>query len=395
MVNDVRQLAPYTLVRAVLCTVAISLVVVAAPEVVPSSGTAYAQDSRKAKRAFKAAKKAYAQGEFASAAELFKQAYEYDPKPEILFNIGQALKDAGEFQEASAFFTRYLEELPSADNAELVQETLFELQQLIAATLATLTVDGPADGLSVYIDSDSEARCTTPCIIAVSAGAHTVSVDFDGELLTREVEAEAGIASAVEFGKPESGGGTLTVTSNLSGARVLVDGEDRGPVPMGPLALEPGVYPVIVQVDGETRWTRNIEISAGDAKSVQAVIDAAPKGSDEGGGGAGGLTITGVSLIGLGIGSFAAGGFFGLSASSIETDLQGQADRGERPNDELIAQGESQALYANLFYGVGAVALATGIILYLLDDTGAAESQPAAGITPTDGGAMVHTRFEF
>jgi hypothetical protein len=381
------------LVRAVLCATALTLVVAAAPELFPNTGIAVAGDSRKAKKAFKAGKKAYAKGEFASAAELFKQAYDYDPKPEILYNIGQSLKDAGEFQEALSFFTRYLEELPNAPNAEAVQETLFELQQLIAGTLATLTIAGPSDGLNVYIDDDGEPRCTTPCIITVSPGSHTVALDFEGELMSRSVEPQAGEAVAVEFTEPGGKVGTVFVTSSMPGT-VFIDGEDRGKAPLGPVELEPGIYPVAIVIDGKTRWSKNVEVIPGQETAVQAKIEPLEEAVSSGGG-AGFMTVTGVSLIGIGVGSFAAGGFFGLSASSIESDLQDQASRGEQPNAELIAQGESQALYANLFYGVGAVAVAGGLILYLLDDTGSAESAPSTGITPTEGGALVHTRFEF
>lgn len=393
--DHVRPRVSLNLIRAALFFSVATFVVAALPEVNPHVGVAQAQDSRKAKKAFKAGKKAYAKGEFASAAELFKQAYEYDPKPEILYNIGQSLKDAGEYQEAATFFTRYLEELPGAANAETVQETLFELQQLIAATLSTVAIDGPEEGMDVYIDGDQEPRCVTPCILALSPGPHTVAMNIDGELQTRDINPEAGEAVALQFAPAAGAVGYLTVTTNVEGGRVVVDGEDRGAAPVGPLELEPGIYPIAIVVGGETRWSRTVEIVSEQAAEVEATV--APKVVEEGGGGggAGVMSITGFSLIGIGIGSFAAGGFFGLSASSIESDLQGQMDRGERPNEELIAQGETQALYANLFYGVGAIAVATGVVLYLLDDTGAAESAPATGITPTEGGALVHTRFEF
>jgi hypothetical protein len=369
----------------------------AAPEIAPDTCTAYAQDSRRAKRAFKAGKKAYAEGNFVKAAELFKEAYGHDAKPAILFNIGQSYKDAGSSQEALNYFARYLNEVPEAPNRETVQETIFELQQLMAGSLATITVDGPEEGLDVFIDDDPAPRCQTPCIITLDAGVYTVGLDYHGDILTKGIEPETGGVVSVLFTAPSPQSGSLVLRSNIEGGMVTIDGQDYGTFPLGPISLEPGIYPVTIEVDGEIRWTGTAEIRAdetteidasGDSPSLPVPTDPGPTEST------GALTVAGYSLIGLGAGALAAGGMFGLSASSIESDLQGQMSRGERPNAELIAQGETQSLYANVFYGVGAIAFTTGIALYLLDEEPGAGT-PSTGITPVEGGAIVHTAIEF
>ncbi len=62
----------------------------------------------------KAAEKA---GQFAQAADEFEAAYALDPRPEMLFNIGQAFLLAGAKAEALSYFQRYLEAQPDGAGA--------------------------------------------------------------------------------------------------------------------------------------------------------------------------------------------------------------------------------------------------------------------------------------
>jgi tetratricopeptide (TPR) repeat protein len=71
----------------------------------------------------------YNLGEFETALSLFREAYDAAPLPPLLFNIAQCHRNLGNNKEAIFFFERYLEEHPSADNAEEIQVLLADLQE--------------------------------------------------------------------------------------------------------------------------------------------------------------------------------------------------------------------------------------------------------------------------
>ncbi len=357
---------------------------------------------REARKAYQDAKKAYQNNEFDKAAELFKEAYDYDPKPELLFNIGQALKEAGQLAEAESYYKRYLDELPQAPNREDVLETLFELQQLVAAQMAVIAVEANREGLNVFVDNEEEPRCQTPCIVNVNPGPHTIAVE--GPNILRTVEAiEPAIQQEIKLrfepqAAPDSPG-TLRVSTDVTGAQLLVDGKPAGALPtLRPLELAPGAYPLAVSVKGVVQWSGSVQIEPGELSEVAVPLKAklAAEQSESSGGDLMGMAA--FSLWGVGAGSLVAGAFFGLSAGEIEGDLDAQLTRGEVPNEALIAQGESQALFANLFFGVGVAAIGAGVVLLLLDEGGGQEAQDegaAAGVLLLEGGALLRIQSPF
>lgn len=385
-----------------LCAVALFTATVAPPSALLTS-TAFAQaNPAKARAVYGKAKRAFQQKSYAEAAALFKEAYEYDPKPQLLFNIGQALKEAGELAEAESYYKRYLEELPEAPNRDEVLATLFTLQQVMAASMAMITID-TEEGLQVFVDQEPEPRCETPCIINVNPGPHVVAVV--GERYEREeqsVAPEAQEELMLSFTPKLKPGfmGSLTVTTDVEGAVLMVDGRPAGKLPLlDPIPLEPGVYPVAVMVAGATKWTGTATVKADEVATLNVPLKDSLNDEDDGGGG-GTMRVVAFSLWGAGAVSLGAGALFGLSASSVESDLDAQLGRGEQPNSELIDQGESQALMANVFYLVGVAAIGTGVALYLLDGGDSEQGEPTAqgpatDVVPLEGGALLRIQTPF
>lgn len=353
------------------------------------------QDRNKAKKVYREAKKAYDAKDFEAAAGLFLEAYEYDPKPELLFNIGQAYKEAGRYVKAAEYLQRFLQERPDAPNKDEVAQQLYDIQLQIAAQASTVTIQAPADGIPVFVDDEAEPRCVTPCLLTLSPMTHQVRlVPAKGAPQTLEITPDPGSESSLAF---DLGGGAprgqLTVRSSLDRGELVLDGRSRASFPIArPLELEVGSYPASIRIDGETVWTGSVEIQP-DAPAVLDVIALAPARDEEGGGGSV-MTLAGWSLGAAGIASLGAGLFFGLSATSIEDDLQAQLDAGRAPDQDLLAQGESQALFANVFYGVGALSLISGALLIILDDGGGEASASAPGdvqvlVSPQPSGGVV------
>jgi len=387
-----------------LAIVALTALSTLAATTLPSAPAA-AQDRAAAKKVYKDAKKAYAAGEFAKAAELFKEAYGYDPKPELLFNIGQALKEANDVIAAADYLQRFLAEKPDAPNRDEVAEQVFELQQLIAVQAASVMIQGNKEGLQVFVDGEDDPRCVTPCLLTLTPLEHTVTVTDEGLAPdTKTFTPEAGGETTLRFapGAPSGAMGKLHVKASLKRGDLFLDGRQFSSFPMpGPIDLEVGPYPASIKIDGKVVWSGSVQVAQDETTELDLIVVENEVESTSGGS-ASTMTVAGISLGAAGVAALGAGMFFGLSASAIETDLDAQLTKGLAPDSDLIDQGESQALYANVFYGVGVIALGTGIALWLLDggdsETASADARdPGFHLiaAPQQGGGMVGLGLDY
>jgi len=76
----------------------------------------------------------YDSREFDRAINEFEQAYAITGAPELLFNLGQAHRLRGDWQQALHCYRSYLERVPDASNRDDVQARIGEMQQKVAAT---------------------------------------------------------------------------------------------------------------------------------------------------------------------------------------------------------------------------------------------------------------------
>ena len=93
------------------------------------AGVAAADPTAKdqAKAHFKQGKAFQDVGAFAKAAVEYKTAYDLDPRPEMLFNIAQAYRLAGDKQSAVDYFQKYLAAQPSGPGANEARIHIAEL----------------------------------------------------------------------------------------------------------------------------------------------------------------------------------------------------------------------------------------------------------------------------
>lgn len=69
----------------------------------------------------------YKEGEFAAAASRLREAYSFDPNPDLLYNLARALEGLGEFSEAADAYERYLasaKDVPDRKSIEARVRTL-------------------------------------------------------------------------------------------------------------------------------------------------------------------------------------------------------------------------------------------------------------------------------
>ena len=100
-----------------------ALIVVA---LAPSSVRA---DKEKARALFDRATKQYNLGEYATAADAFKAAYDEFPDPTLLYNLAQCERQLGHKQRAITLYRSYLREVTDAPNAAEVHRLIAGLEQ--------------------------------------------------------------------------------------------------------------------------------------------------------------------------------------------------------------------------------------------------------------------------
>jgi Tfp pilus assembly protein PilF len=71
----------------------------------------------------------YNLGHFTEAIVQFEKAYEIDPAPILLFNIGQCHRQSGNKERAVFFYRRYLEQNPKAENRSEVESRIADLDR--------------------------------------------------------------------------------------------------------------------------------------------------------------------------------------------------------------------------------------------------------------------------
>ena len=139
----------------------------------PAPGTAgMTEDQKKAeaKSQYEKGLSHYNLGEFDSAIQAFRRAYEISNAPGLLFNIAQAYRLKKDYEQASYFYTTYLRLKPDAPNRADVEERLAELEKLIAdqkamdkaKPIGTVSPDGKDPQVTVNVVDKREPTQAQP-----------------------------------------------------------------------------------------------------------------------------------------------------------------------------------------------------------------------------------------
>jgi hypothetical protein len=138
----------------------------------------------------------------------------------------------------------------------------------------TLVVQSNPAGVQVFVDGVDRGQ--TPARLSVNPGAHILELRGRGvpRVIPFNVAAGAEVSQYLEFANtPEVG--SLRVESQPAGAKVLVDGTDRGAAPVTVSDLLPGDHEVVLQAGGASvRHVVNVQ-AGGTASLVAPVASAA------------------------------------------------------------------------------------------------------------------------
>ena len=269
------------------------------------AGPARAADSdlEQARQHAAKAKVHYDLGEYEKAADEYIIVYRIRPLPALLFNIGQAYRQAGQYDKSKQFYQAYLRESPDAENSAAVKKALKEIDELQAKE--KLAKAAPPTGVKQPPDTSLPIKAGAAGGAAV-AGAATAGA--------------AGAAPASTAAKP---GETAKVA-------VATQPPPRAAVPGAAVA------------PATTTSTTAPTASSGSGTRTAAWI-------------AGG---TAVALLGGGL-------LFTAKASSTDSTLNGGGHtRAEA--DDLMSQSNSQHKMGGVLLGLGLAAAGTCAVLFFL-----------------------------
>lgn len=142
-----------------------------------------------------------------------------------------------------------------------------------APGVGTLVVQSNPAGVQVFVDGVD--RGMTPQRLSVAPGAHILELRGRGVPRVIPVNVVAGgeVSQYLEFADTPVTG-LLQVQSQPPGARVIVDGTDRGATPLTVNDLTPGDHEVILRA-GETTAKHTVTVQAGVTASLVVPIGAA------------------------------------------------------------------------------------------------------------------------
>ncbi|QRN99759.1 PEGA domain-containing protein [Archangium violaceum] len=141
------------------------------------------------------------------------------------------------------------------------------LAPLIRKTELAVKMTGVVRGARLFID-DKEIGSIPKGPIEVTPGEHTVAVRRGGYRdFSRRVTAKEGELTEVSV-MLEAVTGFVSVKADVEGARVLIDGEDKGAAPLEGVMLSAGSHEIVVQRDGYRPETQRIAVRAGKEYNV-------------------------------------------------------------------------------------------------------------------------------
>jgi len=252
------------------------------------------------------AKVHYDLGEYEKAADEYIIVYRIRPLPALLFNIGQAYRQAGQYDKSKQFYQAYLRESPDAENSAAVKKALKEIDELQAKE--KLAKAAPPTGVKQPPDTS----------LPIKAGA----------------AGGAAVAGAATAGAAGAAGAAPASTAAKPGETAKVAVATQPP----PRAAVPGAAVAPATTTSTTAPTA----SSGSGTRTAAWI-------------AGG---TAVALLGGGL-------LFTAKASSTDSTLNGGGHtRAEA--DDLMSQSNSQHKMGGVLLGLGLAAAGTCAVLFFL-----------------------------
>jgi hypothetical protein len=154
------------------------------------------------------------------------------------------------------------------------------LAPLVKKTELLVKVGGGVRGARLFVDHQ-EVGTLPRGTVEVPPGEHTIVVRRPGYRdFSRRVSALEGEVTEVGV-LLEAVAGFVSVKADVEGARVFINGEDKGTVPLEGLTLPPGSYEIVVQREGFRPETQRISVRVGKEYTVDVNLRPEAVASDQ------------------------------------------------------------------------------------------------------------------
>jgi hypothetical protein len=143
----------------------------------------------------------------------------------------------------------------------------------VPPAMGSLNVQSNPSGIDIFVDGIAKGR--TPARVALAPGSHILELRGKGvpRVIPLNVTAGAEVSQYLEFAEAPVTG-QLAVQSDPAGAKVLVDGVERGVAPVTIADLTPGDHKVELQSDGASA-KHTVTVQAGGTASLVVPIGGA------------------------------------------------------------------------------------------------------------------------
>ncbi|MCP4443871.1 MAG: PEGA domain-containing protein [Myxococcales bacterium] len=144
--------------------------------------------------------------------------------------------------------------------------------------VGTVLVNADVNDAEVYLDGNLQAGKTPTVLSAVIAGPHVIEIRKPPALPWRQtvqVEADKTIKVTAELKATlGGGGGNIRVLSNVEGAVVYLDGEERGPAPQDLKNVKAGDHVVEIRAAGFVTREERVTVAVGAATVLKLDLQA-------------------------------------------------------------------------------------------------------------------------
>ena len=364
-----------SMARSISVAALILLVCTAASALAPPEG-----DKKSALVEFEKGNERFVAGDFAAAATRFEAAYQAYPDPAYLYNIGVCYERLERWGQAARRFGAFLDAVPEDHPArKKVGAKLQAARAAYKASQVTIQLRTRPEGLSArVISSAGEATCVTPCEVRTDPGAITVVFQRGSVRRTHTKSVQRGQTwdvpledlTGVVKGDPT---GQLVVNVDVPGASVFV-GERT--VPAGSKVEMPvGTHNVTVVHKDYRSFLQAVEVVEDHVVQLNVRMD--PRSAGQG------QRIVGWTTLGVGGALLVNAVVFAALASADYSDAESIAGSGpynperEAQFRDLVERTERKSLVADVCFGLGGAAVATGLILWLTADSGSGQGRLA------------------
>lgn len=221
-----------------------------------------------------AGRKAYSKGDYESAIEEFKAAFDIKASTAALYNIAKSYEKMGRYEDAIDYYQQYLDLDPNATDRADIEETIRRLRKSIRERYQELSVSSDPPGADIYLDDrNTGLQGQTNFRFKVTPGPHTLYLDLNGyEPVKRDFVMPDDKPLSLDFKmKKLENVGYLDIAVDQDGARIFVDGAIIGLSPYREKkAVTAGTHQVQVELIGYDRWVGDFEVGRDQTVKVLA-----------------------------------------------------------------------------------------------------------------------------